>query len=129
MSELFTRNILEEVYQALAESDSLTQLVPIENIWLRRIPEENREQSPVIRITQINWVPYEYSSNNQISYFAEFQIDVWQKQEDGDPFVIGQIIQDIMRKEYFQQSTSIFTDDEDTEMLRDGRRYQGIIII
>lgn len=129
MSEVFTRNILNEVYEALASNETLTSLVPVDNIWLRNIPEEQRGQSPVIRISQTGWVPQDYASNNQTSYLAEFQIDVWQKQEDGDPFIIGQHIQAIMKQELFQQTTPIFDLDEDTEMLRDGRRYQGIVII
>lgn len=129
MSEVFTRNILNEVYEALVGNETLTNLVPAENIWLRNIPEEQRGQSPVIRISQTGWQPQDYASNNQTSYFAEFQIDIWQKQEDGDPFIIGQHIQEIMKQELFQQSTSIFNEDIDTEMLRDGRRYQGIVII
>lgn len=129
MSEVFTRNILNEVYEALVGNETLTSLVPAENIWLRNIPEEQRGQSPVIRISQTGWQPQDYASNDQTSYFAEFQIDIWQKQEDGDPFIIGQHIQEIMKQELFQQSTSIFNEDIDTEMLRDGRRYQGIVII
>lgn len=129
MGEVFTRNILNEVYEALASNETLTNLVPVDNIWLRHIPEDKRTQSPVIRISQTDWRPQDYSSNNQTSYLAEFQIDVWQKQEDGDPFIIGQHIQEIMKQELFQQSTPTFSFDEDTDMLRDGRRYQGIVII
>ena len=129
MSEIFERNILDEIYQVLSSNDKLAQLVPPENIWLHYIPEDKRDLSPVIRISQTGWMPYEYASNTQINYIAEFQIDVWMRQEDGEPFQIGQIIQSIMKEENFQQNTPNFGYDPDTEMLRDGRRYVGYIYI
>lgn len=127
MADIFTRDILNEVYEALVNDERFNTLVPTKNVWTTFIPEGEREQSPVVRINQIDWRPSDYSSDQQIQYQCEFQIDVWMKQEDGSPFIIGQMIQQIMAENLLQQTTPAFDYDPDTEMLRDGRRYAGYI--
>lgn len=129
MSEVYTKNILNIVVDELQGNEELTRLVPSDNIWKKSIPEGSLEKAPLIRVCMINWRPYDYSSDKQISYYCEIQIDAWQDENNGDVFEIGQIIQQVMKEMNFQQSTYINEYDPDTTLDRDGRRYAGIIYI
>jgi len=127
MSEqMYLRDIGTEVYQLIVNDEQLKELLPADHVFQYHIPEEFQEKSPIVRITMINMLPNNYADNEQLAWDYTIQIDVW---NEGSPFIIAQHINRIMKGLNFRQSTPIFEFDIDTAMLRDGRRYEGKIMI
>lgn len=122
--ELYDINILDIVYQLLSNDSELLQMIEKDSIFKLHIPEENKENPPVIRITGTQ-IPSDYAENQQLSWYGVIQIDCYSL---SDPFIIGTKINQLMKTINFKQSSPVFEFDEDTYLLRDGRRYEGIVI-
>lgn len=113
-------------YQLLTNDEELMRLVGgKEQVYQYHIPEENRELPPLIRINPISELPDVYMDNQQKGWDCILQIDVW---DSSNAREIALKIHKLMKTINFQQSTPTFEFDEDTYLIRDGRRYRGTII-
>lgn len=95
------------------------------HIYKYHIPEENREKPPLIRIHPISELPAEYADNEQLAWDCIVQIDVW---DYSNARQIALRIHELMKTINFKQSTPTFEFDPDTYLVRDGRRYRGILM-
>lgn len=120
------RELITEIRELIINDKVVKDMIPAKNVRLHIVPEELHSNPPIIRISQLDMLPTEYADNEQLAWFYMFQIDVW---HDESPFIIAQHINRIMKSINFRQSTPVFGWDEDTELLRDGRGYEGIIRI
>lgn len=96
-----------------------------EHIYKYHIPEENREKPPLIRIHPISELPTEYADNEQLAWDCIVQIDVW---DYSNARQIALKIHELMKTINFKQSTPTFEFDPDTYLVRDARRYRGILM-
>lgn len=122
--ELYEINILDIVYQLLISDEKLLSMIDKYSIFQLLIPEENREKPPVIRITGYQ-SPAVYADGKQLAWSGLVQIDVW---DLADAFKIATRINQLMKTIHFKQSSPVFEMDEDTYLIRDGRRYTGTIM-
>ncbi|WP_040981086.1 DUF3168 domain-containing protein [Oceanobacillus jeddahense] len=124
--DLYEIDSLDIVYQMLINNDEIINLVGSESIFKHHVPEENRENPPIIRINLISDIPTEYADNEQLGWDCIVQVDVW---NSGDARKIAMVIHKLMKTINFQQITPTYEFDEETYLLRDGRRYRGTILI
>ncbi|MCC2248857.1 hypothetical protein JUJ52_02640 [Virgibacillus sp. AGTR] len=125
MSDLYELDSLETTYQTLIADTTLMDAVGgVEKVWKYHIPEDNREDAPLIRISPISELPGEYGDNKQLSWDCIVQIDVW---DYADARSIALQINKLMKTINFKQSTPTFEFDPDTYLIRDGRRYRGVL--
>lgn len=96
-----------------------------DHIYKYHIPEENREKPPLIRIHPISELPAEYADNEQLAWDCIVQIDVW---DYSNARQIALRIHELMKTINFKQSTPTFEFDPDTYLVRDGRRYRGVLM-
>lgn len=123
---LYEIDSLEITYQLLINSEDLMKLIGGKNqIFKYHIPEENREQPPIIRLHPISELPTEYADNEQLAWDCIVQIDVWDVSNARE---IALAIHKLMKTIDFQQSTPTFEFDPDTYLIRDCRRYRGTLI-
>jgi len=115
-----------EIYKLIKNDDELKLLLPSDHVFQYHVPEDFVEKSPIVRIHPIDMRPSEYADNKQLAFYYLCQIDVW---ADRMPFLIAQRINKLMKTINLKQSTPIFLYDPDTSMYRDGRRYEGNILI
>lgn len=123
--DLYDINIGNITYQLLTNNVQLLKMINKESIFQYHVPEANTEQAPIIRITMLSQLPTAYADNEQMAWDCLVQIDAW---DSVDAFRIGSQINMLMKTINFKQSTPVFEYDEDTNLLRDGRRYEGIIL-
>lgn len=123
--DLYEIDSLDIVYQMLVNDDDILNLVGSESVFKHHVPEENREKPPIIRMNLISEIPAEYADNEQLGWDCIVQIDVW---DSNDARKIALLIHKLMKTINFQQSTPTYEFDEDTYLLRDGRRYRGTIL-
>lgn len=127
MSEqMYLRDIGTEIHQLIVNDEQLKGLLPEDHVKQWHVPEEFQKKSPIVRISMINMLPNNYADNKQLAWDYTVQIDVW---DEDSPYFIAQHINRIMKGFNFKQSTPIFEFDIDTAMLRDGRRYEGKVMI
>src|SRR5699024_2920279 len=116
--------VLDIVYQLLINDEKLTSMVDKDSIFKYHIPEEHRENPPVIRVTGYQ-SPTQYGDGKQLGWYCLVQIDLW---NDDDPFEMGMQFNRIMKQINFKQTDSIPEFDEDTYLIRNGKRFEGIIV-
>lgn len=95
------------------------------HIFKYHVPEENREKPPLIRIHPISELPAEYADNKQLAWDCIVQIDVW---DYSNARQIALRVNQLMKTINFKQNTPTFEFDPETYLVRDGRRYRGILI-
>lgn len=123
---LYEIDALDIAYQLLIGDEDLINLVgSVEKVFKYHVPEELREKPPIIRISPISEIPAVYADNKQLAWDCILQIDVW---NSNDARKIAMKINALMKTINFKQSTPIYEFDEDTYLIRDGRRYRGTII-
>jgi hypothetical protein len=123
---LYDIDPLDLAYQLLIDDAELMDLVGGEDkVFKYFVPEENRDDPPIIRIYPISELPTEYADNKQLGWDCILQIDVWDSQNARK---IALKIHELMKTINFKQSTPTYEFDEDTYLIRDGRRYRGKII-
>ena len=132
MSELIKNLSLYEIdslditYQLLiVDGDLINLMGSEEKVFKYHVPEEFREKPPIVRISLISELPAVYADNKQLAWDCIVQIDVW---NTNDARKIALKINELMKTINFKQSTPIYEFDEDTYLIRDGRRYRGTII-
>lgn len=125
MMDLYEIDSLDIVYKLITKNDFITSLIDKENIFKYHIPEEFREKPPIIRISPISEIPAEHADNKQLAWDCIVQIDVW---DPTNPRLIALEIHKLMKRINFKQETPTFEFDPDTFLIRDGRRYRGIIM-
>lgn len=124
---LYEIDALDITYQLLINHQPLIDLIEgKEKIFKYHVPEENREDPPIIRIHPISELPTEYADNQQLGWDCILQIDVW---DSINAKKIALEINKLMKTVNFQQSTPTYEFDEDTYLFRDGRRYRGTILM
>jgi|SRR5690625_521818 len=124
--DLYEIDSLDIAYQLLIGDPHLISFVgDKEKVFKWFIPEEFRDQPPIIRIHPISELPAEYADNEQLAWDCILQIDVWNQ---GDARGIAMEINKLMKTINFQQSTPTYEFDEETYLIRDGRRYRGKIL-
>ncbi|MGY0692985.1 hypothetical protein ACW2QC_09380 [Virgibacillus sp. FSP13] len=124
--DLYEINSLDITYRLLTSDSGLISLVGDKSkIFKYHVPEEFRNQPPIIRISPISELPTEYADNQQLAWDCIVQIDVW---DYSDARKIALEINKLMKTINFQQSTPTFEFDPDTYLMRDGRRYRGKIL-
>jgi|SRR5690625_195389 len=123
---LYEIDPLDITYQLLSNDRSLMNLVGNkDHIFKFHVPEEFRELPPIVRISPISELPAEYGDNEQLAWDCILQIDVW---DVSDSRMIALKINELMKTINFKQSTPTYEFDEETYLIRDGRRYRGKII-
>lgn len=126
---LYDIDPIDIVYKLLSNDQNIINLTGHgkggNHIFKYHIPEENREQPPLIRIHPISELPTEYADNEQLAWDCIVQIDVW---DDSNARQIALRIQELMKTINFKQSTPTFEFDPDTYLIRDGRRYRGVLM-
>lgn len=123
---LYEIDSLETTYQLLTKDKSLINLVGSKNLIFKyHVPEEYRESPPIIRISPISELPTEYADNKQLAWDCILQIDVW---DYSNPREIALKIHELMKTINFKQETPTFDYDPDTYLIRDCRRYRGVIM-
>lgn len=124
--DIYEINSLEITYQKLINDNALITLIGGKGkVFKYHIPEENREDPPLIRIYPISELPTEYADNKQLAWDCILQIDVW---DSNNARKIALRVHELMKNINFKQSTPTFDFDEDTYLIRDGRRYRGVLI-
>lgn len=123
--ELYDIDSLDITYQLLTGDSVLVDMVGSkENIYKIHIPEENRQEPPLIRISLISELPKGNGDNKQLGWDCILQIDVW---DAAPPRKIALKIHELMRTINFIQDTPTFEYDPETYLIRDCRRYRGIL--
>lgn len=123
-SSVYDINPLAIYYDLLANDSELVEMIEGKNkIFTYHIPEENRENPPLIRINPISELPSTHADNEQLAWDCIVQIDVW---DSSNARQIALRIHKLMKEINFIQSTPVFEFDPDTYLVRDGRRYRGI---
>ncbi|MCR1834973.1 hypothetical protein NSA56_11260 [Oceanobacillus caeni] len=123
---LYDIDSLDMAYQLLINDNELMDLVGSpDKIFKYHVPEEHREQPPIIRLHPISELPTEYADNQQLGWDCILQIDVWDSQNARK---IALKINELMKTIDFKQSAPTYEFDEETYLIRDGRRYRGIIL-
>lgn len=123
---LYDIDSLEVTYDLLVKDKVLLNLIGgKQKIFKYHIPEENREDPPLIRIHPISELPTEYADNKQLGWDCIIQIDVW---NENNARKIALRIHELMKTINFKQSTPTFEFDPETYLVRDGRRYRGILM-
>ena len=127
--DLYDIDPVDIVYNLLANDQEIINLTGHgkggEHIYKHHIPEENREKPPLIRIHPISELPTEYADNKQLAWDCIVQIDVW---DYSNARQIALRIHELMKTINFKQSTPTFEFDPDTYLIRDGRRYRGVLM-
>lgn len=117
---------LDMIYQHLINDVDVMRLIGTkENVFKYHVPEEFREVPPIVRLSPISEIPTEYADNEQLAWDVILQIDIW---DFSNPREIAMAINKSMKKINFKQSTPTFEYDPDTYLIRDGRRYRGVLI-
>lgn len=117
---------LDMIYQHLINDVDVMRLIGAkENVFKYHVPEEFREVPPIVRLSPISEIPTEYADNKQLAWDVILQIDIW---DFSNPREIAMAINKSMKKINFKQSTPTFEYDPDTYLIRDGRRYRGVLI-
>lgn len=123
---LYDIDYLDMAYQLLINDNELMGLVGSqEKVFKYHVPEEHREKPPIIRLYPISELPTEYADNQQLGWDCILQIDVWDSQNARK---IALKINELMKTIDFKQSAPTYEFDEETYLIRDGRRYRGIIL-
>lgn len=118
---------LDLVYRKIIDDDNAMRLIGAkDSVFKYHVPEEFRELPPIVRIHPISEIPTEYADNEQLAWDVILQIDVW---DTSNPREIAMAINKAMKKINFKQSTPTFEFDPDTYLIRDGRRYRGVLIL
>lgn len=116
---------LQLVYETLLhDEDLMTAVGGPTKVFKYHVPEENRQNAPLVRLHPISELPTEYADNEQHAWDCILQIDVW---DDSDARTIALKINKLMKTINFQQNTPTFEYDPDTYLLRDMRRYRGVL--
>ena len=127
--DLYDIDPVDIVYNLLSNDQEIINLTGHgkggEHIYKYHIPEENREKPPLIRIHPISELPTVYADNEQLAWDCIVQIDVW---DDSNARQIALKINELMKTINFKQSTPTFEFDPDTYLIRDGRRYRGVLM-
>lgn len=124
--DLYEIDSLDITYQLLIKDNALMNLIGGKSKVFRwHVPEEYREDPPIIRIHPISELPTEYADNEQLAWDCIIQVDVW---NESNARKIALRIHELMKTINFKQSTPTFEFDEDTYLIRDGRRYSGVLI-
>lgn len=124
--DLYDIDSAEITRQLLINDDFLMSLIGGEDkVFKFHVPEENREDPPIIRIHPISELPTEYADNEQLGWDCIVQIDVW---DYSNARGLALEINKLMKTIDFQQTTPTFELDPDTYLIRDGRRYRGKIL-
>lgn len=127
--DLYDIDPVDIVYNLLSNDQEIINLTGHgkggEHIYKYHIPEENREKPPLIRIHPISELPAEYADNEQLAWDCIVQVDVW---DYSNARQIALRIQELMKTINFKQSTPTFEFDPDTYLIRDGRRYRGVLM-
>lgn len=126
MSDLYEIDSLQLIYETLLhDADLMGSIGGPEKVFKFHVPEENREDPPIIRIHPISELPTVYADNKQLAWDCILQIDVW---AETDARSIALKIHKLMKTINFKQITPTFEFDPDTYLIRDGRRYRGVLI-
>lgn len=123
---LYEIDSLDITYKKLINDEGLMRLVGNkEHVFKYHVPEEFRESPPIVRIHPISELPAEYADNKQLAWDCIVQIDVWDYSNARE---VALKIHELMKTINFKQSTPTFDFDPDTYLVRDCRRYRGILI-
>ena len=126
---LYEIDSLEIVYQLLINDSKVLNETghgkDNDHIFKYHIPEENREVPPLIRIHPISELPVEYADNEQLAWDCIVQVDVW---DYSNARQIALRVHKLMKTINFKQNTPTFEYDPDTYLVRDCRRYRGVLI-
>ncbi|API92716.1 MULTISPECIES: DUF3168 domain-containing protein [unclassified Virgibacillus] len=123
---LYDIDSLDMAYQLLINDKELMSLIgSTDKVFKYHVPEEHREKPPIIRLYPISELPTEYADNKQLGWDCILQIDVWDSQRARK---IALKINELMKTIDFKQSTPTYEFDEETYLIRDGRRYRGVIL-
>lgn len=127
--DLYDIDPVDIVYNLLSNDQEIINLTGHgkggDHIYKYHIPEENREKPPLIRIHPISELPTEYADNKQLAWDCIVQIDVW---DYSNARQIALRIHELMKTINFKQNTPTFEFDPDTYLIRDGRRYRGVLM-
>src|SRR5690625_3861032 len=127
--ELYDIDPVDIAYNLLSNDQEIINLTGHgkggDHIYKYHIPEENREKPPLIRIHPISELPAEYADNKQLAWDCIVQIDVW---DYSNARQIALKINELMKTINFKQITPTFEFDPDTYLVRDGRRYRGVLM-
>lgn len=127
--DLYDIDPVDIVYNLLSNDQEIINLTGHgkggEHIYRYHIPEENREKPPLIRIHPISELPTEYADNEQLAWDCIVQIDVW---DYSNARQIALKVHELMKTINFKQNTPTFEFDPDTYLVRDGRRYRGVLM-
>ncbi len=126
MSGIYEIDSLQLAYETFLHDEDLMNLIggPAK-VFKYHVPEENRQETPIIRIHPISELPTGYADNKQHAWDCILQIDVW---DDSNARTIALKIHKLMKSINFKQSTPTFEYDPDTYLYRDCRRYRGVLI-
>lgn|SRR5699024_1185328 len=122
--ELYEIDVLDTVYQLLTNDEDFTNVVGKESIFKYHIPEEYRDNPPVVRITGYQ-TPTQYGDGEQLGWYGLVQVDIW---NDEDPHKLGMDVNRLMKRINFKQTDATPELDPDTYLIRNGKRFEGIII-
>ena len=122
--DLYEIDILDTVYRLLVDNEEFTQEVNPEHIFKYDVPQAYRQSPPIVRITGYQ-TPSIYGDGEQMGWYGLVQIDLWGNK---DPHKLGMKINKIMKNINFKQTDAIPELDKDTFLIRNGKRFEGIII-
>lgn len=122
--ELYDIDILDIVYKLLMEDEEFTSEVSTNAIFKYHVPEAYQNSPPVVRITGYQ-TPNQYGDGEQMGWYGLIQVDIW---SNYDPHKLGMKVNRIMKDINFKQTDAIPEYDADTYLIRNGKRFEGIII-
>lgn len=118
---------LDVIYQHLINDDNVMMSIGMtDKIYKYHVPEEYKERPPIVRLHPISELPTVHADNTQLAWHVIIQIDVW---AEDNPRHVAMKIHESLKRLNFKQSTPTFDFDPDTYLIRDGRRYEGVLII
>lgn len=123
--ELYEIDALDIAYKLFTGDSVLIDMIGNKNnVYKVHIPEENRQEPPLVRISLLSELPKGNADNEQLGWDIMLQVDVW---DAAPPRKIALRIHELMRSINFIQDTPTFEHDPETYLFRDCRRYRGII--
>jgi hypothetical protein len=118
---------IKKVYDTLLFESSFIALIPAENVFMMKIPEEFRRSDlgALLRIVELSEYQKDHASNRPLSITFSFQLDIWEKDLEKLNEIKNKL--DFILNNFNLSKTygTIIEDEDLPDTLRLISRYQG----
>jgi hypothetical protein len=118
---------IKKVYDTLLAESSFLTLVPSQNIYLIKVPEEfrNSDLGAILRVVELSEYQKDHASNKPLNITFSFQLDVWEKDLEKLKEIKNKL-DVILNNINLSKTFGVIIEDEDLpDTLRLIARFQG----